>query len=75
MGGMGYVGLSISYDSTQVYEFYPANGSNLTIELRGEYIDVQGRYLEDQGFVKTASNYSIATDHVVISQYFVTIEE
>ncbi len=76
MGGMGYVGLSISYDSTQVDEFNPAAGSNLTIELKGDYVDVQGRYLEDQGFVNpTGNNYSIATDHVVISQYFVTIEE
>ena len=74
MGGMGNVGLSISYDSTQVDEFYPEG--DLIIELQGEYIDVQGRYLEDQGFVNSAGNiYSITTDHVVISQYFVTIND
>jgi len=76
MGGMGYVGLSINYNSTQVDTFYPAAGQNLTIVLDGEYTDVQGRYLEDQGFVRTIDNkYSIYTDHVIVSQYFVTIED
>ena len=75
MGGMGYVGLSISYDSTQVDEFYPAAGSDLTIKLQGEYVDVQGRYLEDQGFVKSGSTYSITTDHVVVTRYFVNVSD
>jgi len=76
MGGMGNVGLSISYNSTQVDTFYPVAGQNLTIALGGDYTDVQGRYLEDQGFVRTiGTNYSIYADHVTVSQYFVTIAD
>jgi hypothetical protein len=75
-GGMGNVGLSITYGSTQVDTYCPDAGNNLTIVLQGEYADVQGRYLEDQGFINISSDtYSIATDCVTVTQYFVSVED
>jgi hypothetical protein len=71
--GIGNVLLTIHYNSTLV-DTFPS--SNLTIELQGSYADVQGRYLEDQGFNRTTgNNYTLATDHVTVTQYFLTVND
>lgn len=75
-GGIGNVKLSLHYNETRVDTFRPIAGSNLTISLNGLYADVQGNYLEDQGFTKiTGNNYTIASETVTISQYFITIND
>jgi len=69
--GRGSVLLMIHHNSTLV-DTFPF--SNLTIDLQGSYADVQGRYLEAQGFNRTTgNNYSLATDHVTITQYFLNV--
>ena len=75
-GGAGNELLLIEYNTTQVNKYQPAPGNNLTIMLEGPYADVQGRYLEGQGFFRTVgTNYTIASEYVIITQYFLSVKD